>query len=85
MEVQMYDNDITINVEYRGFEFPVTIHYDYDSPTGFTDDPYGGQTDIGYITRPTTLKPLSQRLTRALLKEYKQSFTESILDKEENL
>lgn len=85
MEVQMYDNDITINVEYRGFEFDVTIHYKYDLPTGFSDDPYGAQIDIGYITRPSTLKPLSQRLTCALLKEYQKNFIEDILEKEGNL
>ena len=77
-----YDRSHTVNLDYRGYSIAVEVHYELEPPSGFSDDPWGSMIWFGKYHHPKRGKPLSDRLHKALEKEYENHIAVVIFDHE---
>lgn len=75
-----YAHDFKTTCELKGTEFEIQVPYNYQNPTGYSDDPYGVTIEVGDYCNPKTNNPLSERLSVALKKLYGDAIEELIFD-----
>ena len=82
-ENKMSDHYYTTEVEYRGCFFEIEVYYDYSeggSNSYGSDEPAWVDVDVTSIYGAGRTKPVSKRLSSALMSEYGQSITQSIAE-----
>ena len=75
-----YAHDLKTTCELKGTEFEIKVPYNYQSPTGYSDDPYGVTIEVGDYCNPKTGNPISTRLSEALKKRYEDAIEDQIFD-----
>ncbi len=73
-----YGNEHTFELEYRGFNIEVSVEYDIAIDRGNQFNPPEVDIDFGDIFVARTLKPISQRLKKALMAQYVEYFDETV-------
>jgi len=75
-----YENALTFEISLRGCEFEVSLEYNFESGNATRTDPSYFDIDLGDIWSLKTLKPVSKRLSVALMNEYEEYFTDCIYE-----
>lgn len=76
----LYEHDLKTPVELKGTEFEIKVPYNYQNPTGYSDDPYGVTIEVGDYCNPKTGNPISVRLSEALKELYEDTIEDLIFD-----
>ena len=70
-----------MTVEYRGFEFVLEVYYSF-TESQYSDELQGCSADYDAcdLWHPERAKPISARLSKALLAEYNDSIHETLVE-----
>lgn len=82
----MSDYYYRTEVEYRGCNFEIEVYYDYSeggSNSYGSDEPEWVEVEITYIYNTRRLRPISERLSNALLSAYGHIFAADIIHEHE--
>jgi len=73
-----YSNEHTLELEYRGFTFEVSVEYNIAIDRGTQFSPPEVDIDFGDIFNTESRKPISNRLKNALMVEFQEYFEETV-------
>ncbi len=73
-----YGNEHTLELEYRGFTFEVSVEYNIAIDHGTQFNPPEVDIDFGDIFNTESRKPISNRLKNALMIEFQEYFEETV-------
>ena len=78
--IYFYAHELKHTCEYKGREFQIKVPYNFQNPTGYSDDPYGVTIEVGDYCHPKTGNPISVKLSEALTKLYGDNIEDAIFD-----
>jgi hypothetical protein len=81
-ETPMADYYYRTEIEYRGCTFEIEVYYDYSeggSNSYGSDEPEWAEVEVTSIYNTRRVRPISDRLSNALLSEYGHLLAENII------